>query len=114
MRQQFTIFFLAFAVLFSNVHVAAPSHDHAELTQVVAHDDHHEDADEQASATDAPSDDAGVSTEIAHQHFTPAGLEASGVELNLSASADSSMLVPTRVGQLTSHSRAPPTQPPSA
>lgn len=115
MRQQFIIFFLAFAVLFSNVHVSAPSHDHIEPAQTAAHDDHHDLADAaQENANDAPTDDAGVSTEIAHQHFTPAGLEVASLELNLAARSNRSMLAPTRVDRLASLNRAPPTEPPSA
>lgn len=114
MRQQFIIFFLAFAVFFSNVHVSASSHDHAQPAQAAVHDDHHDLADASESANEAPSDDAGISTEIAHQHFTPTGLEAAGVELNLAAGTNRSMLTPTRVDRLASLDRAPPIEPPSA
>lgn len=109
--------FLVFAVLFGSVHVTPWSHEHVDAyghSHDVGHDDHEgEDADLNLD-DQQPAKKVDVSGDIGHSHSIPTGIESAGNDFDGSAVMRQSIAASSQVTILSSLSRAPPTQPPSA
>ena len=117
MFRNVTMLFLAFAVLFGSVHVTPWSHEldgTHEHSHDASHDDHETANADVGLSDEQPAKKADVSGDIGHHHSIPTGIENAGNDLDTngikrqSVSAISQSTIPA------SHSRAPPTQPPSA
>lgn len=112
--------FLAFAVLFGSVHVTPWSHDHVDAhdhSHDVGHDDHDDKDDKDADLSlgdEQPAKKTDVSGDIGHSHSIPAGMESAASDFDGKALRRQSIAASSQVTILSSLSRAPPTQPPSA
>ena len=109
--------FLAFAVLFGSVHVTPWSHEHIDANEhshEATHDDHDGANDEVSLGDEQPVKKADVSGEIGHHHSMPTGIESVGNDFGTSGIKRQSVSAISQSTIPASHSRAPPTQPPSA
>lgn len=117
MLRNVTMLFLAVAVLFGSIHVTPWSHEVVgthEHSHDATHDDH-EDANAGVGLSDEqPAKKADVSGEIGHHHSMPTGIENAGNDFDTSAIKRQSVSAISQSTIPASHSRAPPTQPPSA
>ncbi|MBB6125479.1 hypothetical protein FHS92_003241 [Sphingobium subterraneum] len=122
MLRRFTLFFLAFVMLFANVHALSWSHDH--VGSVVhsleaqslepSHADDHERVDAGPIEQATPLDAADRSGDVPHQHNTPVGLEAAVFDAGFGKGLGRSLSFPAPAARLTSRDFAPPLEPPSA
>lgn len=115
MFRNVTMLFLTFAVLFGSIHALPWSHGHVdahEHSHAVADDDH-EDAN-LGLGDEQPANKADVSGDIGHQHSMPTGVESAGNDFGASDIKRQSVSLIAQTTIPPSHSRAPPTQPPSA
>ena len=116
MFRNVTMLFLAFAVLFGSIHVTPWSHELAgthEHSHEAAHDDH-KDANAGVGLSDEqPAKNADVG-DIGHHHSMPTGIESAGNDFDTSGIKRQSVSSISHATIPASHSRAPPTQPPSA
>lgn len=109
--------FLAFAVLFGSVHVTPWSHEHVDAHEHTHDDDHddHDGKDADLNLDDQqPTKKADISGDIGHSHSIPTGIESAGSDFDGSVVRRQSIAASSQVTILSSLSRAPPTQPPSA
>lgn len=117
MLRNVTMLFLAFAVLFGSVHVTPWSHEHIEANEhshEMSNDGHHDDDVDLSMGDEQPAKKADVSGDIGHQHSTPSAIEIADSQFDASDTRRQSMPSTSQVTILSSLSRAPPTQPPSA
>jgi hypothetical protein len=117
MLRRFTLFFLAFVMLFANVHALSWSHDHVGSVAhslEAPHADDHDRVDAGPIEQAAPLDAADRSGDVPHQHNTPVGLEAAVFDAGLGLGQDRSLSFPAPAARLTSRDSAPPLEPPSA
>lgn len=115
MFRNVTMLFLAFAVLFGSVHALPWSHGHVdahEHSHKTAHDDHED--TEFGLSDEQPVKKADVKGDIGHQHLMPIGVENAGNNFDTSDFKRQSLRLIAKTKIPPSHSKAPPTQPPSA
>lgn len=117
MFRNVTMLFLAFAVLFGSVHVTPWSHEHKaahEHSHEATHDDQGDANTDVGLSDEQPAKKADVSGEIGHQHSMPTGIESAGNDFDASDIKRQAVSLIAQTAIPPSHSRAPPTQPPSA
>ena len=116
MLRNVTMLFLAVALLFGSIHVTPWAHELVgthEHSHDAAHDDH-ENANADVSVDDEqPANNADVG-DIGHHHSMPTGIENAGNDFDTSGIKRQSVSLISQATIPPSHSRAPPTQPPSA
>ena len=108
--------FLAFAVLFGSIHVTPWSHELAgmhEHSHEAAHDNHENANADVGLSDEQPAKKADVG-DIGHHHSMPTGIESAGTDFGASGMTRQSVSLISKATIPASHSRAPPTQPPSA
>ena len=117
MLRRFTLFFLAFVMLFANVHALSWSHDHVGSVAhslEAPHADDHDRVDAETTKQAAPLDAADHSGDVPHQHNTPVGLEVAAFDAGLGTGLGRSLAFQASVAVLASRDSAPPLEPPSA
>ena len=117
MPRHVTMLFLTFAVLFGSVHVTPWSHELVgthEHSHEATHDDHEGANADVGLSDEQPAKKADVSSDIGHHHSMPTGIENAGNDFDTSGIKRQSVSAIMQATIPASHSRAPPTQPPSA